>query len=276
MASLSHVACHSIMVLIGAGLLFYFPTPADASLISATSNAYGEAVSITAQPVIGALATITSGPLPVSTGTAPGAYSNTLSALSAVVTGVLSTGVLASAASSNVDGTFGSKTTSGSSTVNNLLVGLLGAIGLNATAVASSASIAGDFGSLTPLGGTILTGLSLNGLQVDVDPTPNAVLLNAAGVQIVANEQSTTGTANMLDFTVNALDIIFTNAPEFLGGLLNSVNGRIIIGHSEAVMTAVADNGTVPEPATMSVLAASLISLVGMRRWFSRKQMQTC
>ncbi len=275
MVSLSHVALHSSLVVIGAGLLFYFPTPAAASLISATSNAYGESVSITAQPLIGDLATITSGPLPVSMGIAPGVYNNTLSALSAVVTGVLSTGVLNTAASSSVDGTVGSKTTSGSATVNNLLVGLLGAVGLNAGAVASSASIAGDFGSLTPLGGTVLTGLSLNGLQVDVDPVPNAILLNLAGVTIIANEQIITGTANALDLTVNALDIIFSNAPEFLGGVLNSVNGRIVIGHSEAVMTAVADS-TVPEPATTPLLAASLISLVGMRRWFSRKQMQAC
>lgn len=135
--------------------------PASAAVINSTSAAFGESVSITTTPPVGLSVTVTSGPLPSVSGTAPAAYNNTQSAVSAVVTGVLSTGLLTVNAFSNVDGLLGNRLTSAMATVNSLTVSILSVLGLTADTVQSFAQIVGDFGSLTPMSTTTITKGSL-------------------------------------------------------------------------------------------------------------------
>ena len=77
---------------------------AHADVISGSSSSYGEAVDLAVTPLGLPLLSITSGPLATASGTAPGSYSQSGSALSASVLTVLTTGILDVSASSNIDG----------------------------------------------------------------------------------------------------------------------------------------------------------------------------
>ena len=235
---------------------------AHATVISANSSAFGESVNLTVTPLIGATATIGSGPLPQVSG----------SVASASVTDVLSTGILTVNASSNVDGNPGARNAHGDATVNNLAIGSLGGLlSLSATTISSTADVNGDFGALTATGTTTIVGLVINGVPLLVtNPVANDVLLNALGIEIIANRQIITGDgATNEAITDDALFISFTNVLGTLGGTTGLINGEIIIGQSQAAMAAAAGGGgggSVPEPSSLMVLAAGL-ALFGMSRW---------
>ena len=242
------------------------PAPASATVINGSSAAYGESVSLTTAPPVGISIIARSGPLPGVSGIAPTSYNNTQSALSAVVTGVLSTGLLTANAFSNVDGLLGSRLTNATANVSNLAVGILSVLGLTADTVQSFAQIGGAPGSLTPTATTTITNLRLNGVAVaTANIAPNTLLLNAGGITVTLNEQILSGAGTNNESLVNnAIDIQLSNvAQPIVGDILNRVNllsGSILIGHSSAAVNAVADLPTlVPEPTSLLLMAGSLL-----------------
>src|SRR6266536_5594892 len=215
---------------------------------SATSSAYGESVAVTVTPLAGATATVTSGPLPTASGTAPPPYNVTntvasvnVSASAAPNSGLLQTGVLTVNAASAVPG---SNTTSATATVNSLnedTVAFSGLFGIDATSVQSSVQIQGTCGgtlSATPT--TLIVGgqaagslLGVGGaVSISSSPPPNFILLDVAGVRVVLNEQTIGGDgATSRSATVNAIHVFYTNAPVPGLGVLN---GDKVIAHSQA------------------------------------------
>ena len=73
---------------------------AEVTVISGSSSAFGESVSLTLTPFVGPDVVVTSGPLPTVSGNAPPPYNLTDSVISASVANVLTTGVLTVNASS--------------------------------------------------------------------------------------------------------------------------------------------------------------------------------
>lgn len=233
-----------------------------ARLITTSSSAYGESVNLVLTvPLVGNVA-VTSGPLPVSAGIAPGPYADSDTALSASVSALglvnLGTGVLDTYANSTVDGSIGPKTTGAAATVNNLGLNIFtGLFSLTADKVESSAAFSGDFNSLSAAGTATLTNASVSSLLLSAglaaNPAPNTQvdvlgLLGLTGVSLTLNEQIATGAGtNSQSLAVNAIHLSFNN---FASGL-NVLNGDIVISHSQAQATAFRDANPViqnPQP----------------------------
>ncbi len=269
---------------------------AQATVMSGTSNAYGEYINLTVTPLIGVTGSVTSGPLPSVGGAAPNPYNYSDSLLSISLGGVLNTSVLEVNASSNVNGGDGIRYASADTAVNNLAIGLFSSLGtpdvqigpitipgipavsllsLTAGTITSDATVTGDYGALVASGGTIIEGLNLNGiLTLEIVPAPNTVLLDLLGIKIVLNEQIESGDGiSSKDFMVNAIHASFDNVLGLLNGTLGLINGDIIIGHSYASMSAIptvvdpGPGGTeVPAPASLLLLGMGLLGLAGLKR----------
>ncbi len=259
---------------------------ADAAT-SAGSSAYGAAASLKVANTVSAVAAV--GPV---SGTAPLAYDRTVTVasvnqnLSLVDTSVLDglqslrTGVITDKASSAYPMTLSA---AASATVDDLSTSLYTtlfggslttAFGLSAGTVGSTTSVGVGAGGLTGTGSARIEGLSVTGgvfgaLGIDgtlfVNPNPNTVLLNLAGLSVTLNEQkqTLTGLTDIFRET-NAIHIALTNYA--LAGSL--VTGDIVIGHSQAQITGYAPSvGAVPEPATWGLMIVGF-GLVGaaMRR----------
>jgi hypothetical protein len=151
---------------------------------------------------------------------------------------VITTGIL-NAACNGSTGATGSITCSASAADVNALTGTLTATLISSTCTADSA------GMLT--GSTTLAGAALNGTPItNVTPAPNTVLLDALGVKIVLNEQTTTtNAAGETVLTVNAVHITVTDP---ITGL---VTEDIIIASSECSALAAA---VPPPPPTTGIL----------------------
>ena len=242
-----------------------------AVVVNGGSSSYGEWVNLTVDPLIGPDVTVTSGPVPTSAGTAPAPYNDpdNLASVSVGGSGIsMLTGLLTTNASSDIDGTPGYRYASADASVANLSLGVtsfLGdLLGLKVGLIQSSATIGGDYGALTAVGTTTLADVFLSvplGLPLDARPAPNThvagALLQPLGVSLILNEQILSGdglTSRGLE--VNAIHLAFTG---FVLGL-NVLNGDVIIGHSEAQVSAV------PAPPALLLLGSSLLGLLGFRR----------
>ena len=242
-------------------------TTALAQQASSSAYALGANENVSAGGVVSA--TVTVGPLAPTSGSAPPSYnvSNSVASVSqnaALTTGVtgvtqsVQTGIL----TSNSNGTdTGAQATA---TVNNLQLSLSeGALlttlfGLNATTI-QSFSQANSAGGLDASGWTTIEGLTLNGLLlggVSIDgslfsnPAPNTILFNAGGLLITLNEQILSGDGiTGTGISTNAIDVAFNN---FAFGT-NLLNGKIIVGHTEA-FASLGPAAAVPEPATWAMM----------------------
>lgn len=207
---------------------------------TASSLAFGESTDLTLVPLLGANLQVMSGPMPVSSGSAPPAYSDADSQGSVSVTNPqlgtpLTTGLLETAASSTVPG---SDTASAEARVANPNLSLLTLLGLTATKVESTADIAGVCGtSLTATGTTTVvdgatSGILGQGFTIPPNPAPNTVLLDQLGVKVILNEQIVGGNGvNSRSLTVNAIHVDINNT---LLSLIGVLSGDFIIGQSQA------------------------------------------
>lgn len=252
-------------------LAIQFGSSVHAVNISASSNGYGLFVDANALNVVN----LDAGPLPVGvSGTAPAPYSNSNTVLNVNVTssvpvvasGSVTAGSVSATAASNVNGSSGSRTTSASggvvgAGVNMVTLPVLGPgltlLGLNAT-LGSTAQVSGDFGSLAALGTTTIQnlGLTVSGIPVNLsayvnvpiapNTSVNLAALGIANASLILNEQIVAGDQSSI--TVNAFHLNVNVA--------NSVVAQVILGHSQAQMTA-----TVPEPACATLGLSSIAAL---------------
>jgi hypothetical protein len=248
-------------------LAVILPVSATADVVSGNSKGYGVNVALTVLNI----PVLTINELPMSSGAAPGAYNDIDQLLSISQTvplvASISTGVLDTTASSNIDGGSGVRMATSSALVNDLSLTLVPVIGgpallsLTADTIGSDSTVSGDFGGHTAVGNMVLENLlvSVSGtaLAVPLNPTPNTVLWDAAGLRIVLNEQASSANATGASMTTNAIHISLVDIIT-VGGLLN---GDIIIAHSDATMVS-----AVPEPATFVALGGGLALLALVRR----------
>jgi uncharacterized repeat protein (TIGR01451 family) len=212
---------------------------ASAAVSTASSSAFGESVRLDVLPVLGPLIQVSSGPLPSVSGNAPPpfAHSNQVASVNVVVgvltTAVLQTKLLSVRAASNLPNNIA---TTADATVNETIAGIAALAILRAKVIHSNVRIDGTCHTgVNAAGSTTLVDAHLNsvlgGAALVANPAPNTVVLNSGGVKIILNEQIVTATGQTArSITVNAVHIVFTNAPSGLGVL----TGDIIISQSKA------------------------------------------
>ena len=245
----------------------FLPTSARADVTGGDSRSYGIYVNLT---LIG-IPILQVPEQPVSSGSAPGPYndSDQVLSLSASVPPFASIGtaVMDTTAASDINGTSGSHFANSTSLVDDLSLDILQSpfapslVTVSADTIGSTSTASGDFGSMSAVGTMVLENLAIsvsgNALVIPVAPDPNTVLLDAAGVRVVLNEQSSSVAAGSASIDTNALHITLTDIL-FGGGL---VNADIIVAHSDASMGSV-----VPEPATVVSLALISVGVFALRR----------
>jgi hypothetical protein len=272
-----------LYLLLGLSLLAVSGT-GHATVIGGSSRAYGVNANATLDLPLLPDVVLSVGPLPEASGTAPPPYNDNEQVLDlqAGVPGTLSltASVLDTNAESNVDGLDGVRFASADAAVTDLdfsatALGLLGSfatLSLTADAVGSTAEVQGDYDALIATGDTTLANASLNlepplgtfSVALDAMPAPNTIVdvsaLGLAGITLILNEQLIGGDGiSSRDIMVNAIHLILD--VDLLG--LAGLSGDIIIGHSDASLTAVS------EPATLALMGLGLCGLC----WQSRRKM---
>ncbi|BBO30463.1 PEP-CTERM sorting domain-containing protein [Lacipirellula parvula] len=249
---------------------------------SASSNGYGMFVDLNALSVVN----LDVGPLPVGVnGVAPAPYANSDTVLNVnvstsvpvVATATATAGSVTATAASNVNGGLGSRTTSASggvvgAGVNAVTLPVLPPgitlLGINGT-LSSTAQVAGDFGSLVATGTTTIQslGLTISGIPVNLsayvnvpiapNTSVNLAALGIANASLILNEQVVAGDQSSI--SVNAFHLNVNVA--------NSIVAQVILGHSQAQMTAVA----IPEPATVGMATVGMVGAVAAARRRTRR-----
>jgi hypothetical protein len=219
---------------------------ASAAVTSVTSSASVLDVDLTVPPISFA-------ELPVS-GSAPPPYNVTNSLLSFSTTlgpASLTTGLLTDTASG--DAGMGLAT----ATLNNLAISLDSIFDLTSTLISSTSSVNG---TPSATGSTTITGLTImvlgSTVTIPVNPTPNDVIFNVAGLTITLNQQIP-DLSESAGITTNAIALDFNKFP--FG--TNLVNGSVDVGQSFASLN-------VPEPSTWAMMLAGFAGLgyAGYRR----------
>jgi hypothetical protein len=249
-------------VLASAALALGLSFSAGATVITGASSAYGESVAVQGATA-SAVASYSSGPLPVASGNASPPYAQTSSALSAALPAFILIESLTVNAASDVDGAPGARFAESDA----MVVNLLAFLGLTATTVHSTARVSGDFGALSAFGTTTLTNFAIPSLGITVptdNPAPNTVIYESApvgsqGITITLNQQTEVCGIATCSLSVNAIDIFLHSFPVPDAFLITAI-GHIYIGHAEASLTAVAGPAApVPESGTLALLASGLI-----------------
>ena len=278
-----------------AGLLVVTSLTARADIVNlGRSDSYGVSADLTlVVPITRISVDADIAPFPVASGTAPAPYSITTNLASLNLAGgvdpgatvvTFSTAALEERAMSDVDGGPGSRTTSASSTINNLDLDLgilptaFPGIEITAVTLNSSSTVMGDYGSLTAAG--LLT---VENLQIKVYGTlifsitgtvlPNTMInLGTAlvGASLILNEQILSGDGiSSLALTVNAVNLRLTNTA--FVGLNGPVSGQVIVEHSFAEQTAVAQ-GVQAVPESSTVVMAGVVGLFGLGYTWRRRR----
>jgi hypothetical protein len=189
----------------------------------------------------------------------PGTQSQTLVDLSPLQ--LISGGVASVSATTDVNNLPGSRTADADAAIDDFamvlsvtpLVTLLGISG----DLSSSATVSGDFGALAATGSSSFTAvqITVNNVTFSLDPNyaANTQVYNSGGILIIANEQIVGGDGiSLRTLTTNALRVSLTVA--------GVVTGSVILGQSQAALTAV------PEPGTAALLGLGLVALASIRQ----------
>lgn len=196
------------------------------------------------------------GTVPLSSVSGNGSDSNDL--LRVTVYPYLDTGVLTTSASSNVDGSSGAKSASSSASILDFDLGGPLPFGLSADVLSSNSSVSGDAGSFAANGNSSIINLSgsglLSGLNVNaIDGSPNQVLLNLAGISVIANRQTSTCSSFSCMITTDALFVDVANVATVA---LATTSARLA-----------GNTAPVPEPSTWAMMVAGLFGIGAMRKW---------
>lgn len=273
------------IISLGAVCTILCSSPALAQSASSSAYALGAQETVTA-PLIPNV-NVTVGPVAATSGSAPPSYnvSNSVASVteSAALVGNplsvgqnLNTGLLTSNSTGSATGA------QATATVDNASLGIGGVLflpnyfNLAATTV-QSFSQANSVGGLDASGSTTIEGLTVSGtalgsLFIDgslfVNPDPNTILLNIAGLKIILNEQILSGDGTTgIGIATNAIHASFTNFPVGVG----LTNGDIVIGHTQAFASVGGQTGAVPEPSTWAMMLIGFGAVgYGLRKRGSR------
>ncbi|HEU4708182.1 MAG TPA: PEP-CTERM sorting domain-containing protein [Methylophilaceae bacterium] len=212
--------------------------PANATVTQGDASAYAVQGDILGSPVIG--------PLPYSSVSGSGSDSDSILDVSA---GPLHVGALNSSAFSNVDGSPGPKEASSSASILDVDFALNHLMGLSFDVISSNSSVTGDAGSFSATGNSSIVNLTgfglLSGLNgITITGAPNQTLLNLAGIEVIANRQTSACSSFDCAITTDALYV------DVLG------QANVTLASSTAHLAA-----PVPEPTTMAMMMVGIAGL---------------
>lgn len=201
-----------------------------------SGSAFAEKVTVRVAPLLGSPLVVASGPLPLASGASDESFADSRQVASLVVstqpTGkILETGLLLASTRGN-----GADVLSASSIEKTSLrlVGGSPLVALQADAIESTAHLTGCDSEAAGGGSTHLVHARLSGplgLSIDlpVDPAPNTVVLDLAGVRVVLNEQIASQNEAVRTLVVNAVHVS-VNGPLGLGLL----DADVVLSQSQA------------------------------------------
>jgi hypothetical protein len=221
-------------------------TPANATVTEGEASAYAIKATIYEKPLIG--------PAPYASATGNSTDSMFIGSIKLSDSRVnLSTHLLDANASSNVGGSTGAKTASSSSSMADVDFNLAEVLGLSFDLISSNSTVTGESGSFSAIGNSSIVNLSGSGLlaglgDVTITGAPNQTLLSLAGLEVIANRQTSSCTSFECSITTDALYI------DVLG------KTSMVLASSSAYLAA-----PVPEPATAALMMAGLAGLGSKR-----------
>jgi hypothetical protein len=238
-----------------AALTLLAAAPASAQVTDGSASAYALQADVLA-PLISV------GPIPASSVTGNDSDSAsvvTLDAGSSLLGATLHVGILNSSASSDVDGSSGPKTASGMSSITEFDLDTT-TFGLSFDTLTSNSTVSGDAGSFSAIGNSSIVDLMGSGLLAGIDTNisgaPNQTLLSLAGIEVIANRQTSSCTSFSCMMTTDAL---YVN----IAGLAN-----LTLASSTAEL--MGNTAPIPEPSTWAMMVAGLFGIGAMRKWKNR------
>ncbi|HYG12722.1 MAG TPA: choice-of-anchor P family protein [Methylophilaceae bacterium] len=174
---------------------------------------------------------------------------------------LLNIDALTTSATSNVDGSAGAKEASSYAAITNLDLNVPLAFGLSFDVLESNSSVTGDAGSFSAIGSSNIVNLQGSGLLSGVnltaiDGSANQVLLDLAGISIIANRQTSSCDTFSCMITTDALYVNVANITS------------LTLASTTAMLTG--STAPVPEPSTYAMMVVGLFGIGAMRKWKNR------